>query len=393
MGHLPEVFTVNPVSLQRLWLWSSNVKKFFEGISISQIIAGSLAAITSFFLAGKIGIAGSTIGAAASYIISTVAGKVYQNVLKASGEKLQAASPLDDSPGKPEDAAPDKAGQTEETEQAEQPEPTDDTRVLSDTQTSTDTGSQDAASSQGAADVEDTADMASADQPRTIASSGTLPSDKEGKVQTFAQVRHHNVKHMAIIVSLISGLVGVAITAGVVMLFTQGKGTDTVVRDMTGKSSVVETPDDGTDQNRQDAGTQDPGNYGTDNRKSHGDDTDSQYDSEDSTEQNSTGTDSGAGSDSGTSSNSGSTGSSTSGNSSSSGSSTGQNGGSGSTGSSGSSTSGNSSSPNGSGSSGSSTNSGSTGTGGGTGSSTSGTDSGTSGSTGTSDSSGSAGSN
>ena len=95
--------TLSVFSLYR-WLWSSIVKKFFEGISISQIIAGSLAAVTSFFLAGKIGVAGSTIGAAASYIISTVAGKVYQNVLKASGEKLQAAGTQTDSDKQGEEA-------------------------------------------------------------------------------------------------------------------------------------------------------------------------------------------------------------------------------------------------------------------------------------------------
>ena len=31
-------FTISPVSFQCLWLWSGTVKKFFEGISISQII-------------------------------------------------------------------------------------------------------------------------------------------------------------------------------------------------------------------------------------------------------------------------------------------------------------------------------------------------------------------
>jgi len=54
------------------------VKKFFEGLSISPIVAGALAAVTSFLLASKIGIAGSVIGAAASYIVSAVATNIYQ---------------------------------------------------------------------------------------------------------------------------------------------------------------------------------------------------------------------------------------------------------------------------------------------------------------------------
>ena len=68
------------------------MKKFFEGLSLSSIVAGTLAAVTSFLLASKIGIAGSVIGAAASYIVSAVATKIYQNILTASGEKLQSAS-------------------------------------------------------------------------------------------------------------------------------------------------------------------------------------------------------------------------------------------------------------------------------------------------------------
>ena len=55
-------------------------------------MAGTLAAVTSFLLASKIGIGGSVIGAAASYVVSAVATKIYQNVLTASGEKLQSAS-------------------------------------------------------------------------------------------------------------------------------------------------------------------------------------------------------------------------------------------------------------------------------------------------------------
>ena len=66
------------------------MKKFFEGLSLSSIVAGTLAAVTSFLLASKIGIAGSVIGAAASYVVSTVAANIYKNVLISSSEKLQA---------------------------------------------------------------------------------------------------------------------------------------------------------------------------------------------------------------------------------------------------------------------------------------------------------------
>lgn len=68
--------------------------KFFKGISFSSICAGALAAVTSFLLSAKIGIAGSVIGVAAGSVVSAVATQVYKNVLKASGEKLQQAVPL-----------------------------------------------------------------------------------------------------------------------------------------------------------------------------------------------------------------------------------------------------------------------------------------------------------
>ncbi len=62
-------------------------EEFFKGISFSSIFAGALAAVTSFLLSAKIGIAGSVIGVAAGSIVSAVATQVYKNVLKASGEK------------------------------------------------------------------------------------------------------------------------------------------------------------------------------------------------------------------------------------------------------------------------------------------------------------------
>lgn len=70
------------------------MKNFFKGISFSSISAGALAAVTSFLLSAKIGIAGSVIGVAAGSIVSAVSTQIYKNVLKASGEKIQNAVPF-----------------------------------------------------------------------------------------------------------------------------------------------------------------------------------------------------------------------------------------------------------------------------------------------------------
>ena len=59
------------------------MKNFFKGISFfSSICAGALAAVTSFLLSAKIGIAGSVIGVAAGSVVSAVATQVYKNVFE-----------------------------------------------------------------------------------------------------------------------------------------------------------------------------------------------------------------------------------------------------------------------------------------------------------------------
>ena len=68
------------------------MKNFFKGISFSQLLAGALAAVTSFLLSSKIGIAGSVIGVAVASIVSTAASQLYQNVIDASSKKLQDAA-------------------------------------------------------------------------------------------------------------------------------------------------------------------------------------------------------------------------------------------------------------------------------------------------------------
>lgn len=65
------------------------MKNFFGNIKWSQILAGALAAVTSFLFMNKIGIAGSVIGAAVASIVTALATQVYQDVLKASHDTMQ----------------------------------------------------------------------------------------------------------------------------------------------------------------------------------------------------------------------------------------------------------------------------------------------------------------
>ncbi len=185
-------------------LRSCIVKKFFEGISLSSIVAGTLAAVTSFLLASKIGIGGSVIGAAASYVVSTVATKIYQNVLTASGEKLQSASSSgngitkDAENGDADGGAPRTAGSRTDVRD----EPDTATGVTAD-------------------------DASSTHRPREIVFSRA--NGRTYSVDELRKSRFRASKHTAMIVTLVSGLLAVAVTAGVVMLATQGRGTDNLV--------------------------------------------------------------------------------------------------------------------------------------------------------------------
>ncbi|MEG0323745.1 MAG: hypothetical protein RR547_11880 [Raoultibacter sp.] len=69
------------------------IEGIFDGLSLSQIIAGALAAVTSMLLASQIGIAGSVIGVAVGSIVSAVASQLYKKFLSASADKIRDLSP------------------------------------------------------------------------------------------------------------------------------------------------------------------------------------------------------------------------------------------------------------------------------------------------------------
>ena len=215
-------------------LQSDDVRNFFKGISVSSICAGALAAVTSFLFSAKIGIAGSVIGVAAGSIVSAVATQVYKNVLKASGEKIQNAVPLpsaSDSEKKEDAASSDNATASVGEE----------TRVISST-----------------SDTDETMVLPSSVQPtRNI--SGTEHSQIQQGNQTGARNTGGSRfstwlqgKHAPIVIAVVSALIGVAISAGLILAFTDGKGTDTVVRERivhsytdTGNDSQEQLPSSG----------------------------------------------------------------------------------------------------------------------------------------------------
>ncbi|UQF78573.1 MAG: hypothetical protein M3I19_02475 [Lancefieldella parvula] len=61
-----------------------------KDVSITQILATSLAAVTAFVLSNQIGIAGSIIGVAVGAAASALASQIYQNVIRRSTHKFRA---------------------------------------------------------------------------------------------------------------------------------------------------------------------------------------------------------------------------------------------------------------------------------------------------------------
>ena len=234
------------------------MENFFKGISFSSICAGALAAVTSFLLSAKIGIAGSVIGVAAGSVVSAVATQVYKNVLKASGEKLQQAVPL---PSSSDEASDEPAA--DETQVLGSSTKGDETRII---------GSSPVASDATMVLSADTVAIAPSGSPRVISSgqededaTRTL-GDTDGAGETHVvrdghrglgsagiangksaarsargvQVQHAgrrssnwlHSKYAPAIIAFVSALVGVGVSAGLILAFTGGQGTDTVVRNV-----------------------------------------------------------------------------------------------------------------------------------------------------------------
>lgn len=65
----------------------------FDDLSMAQVVAGALAAVTSMLLASQIGIYGSVIGVGVGSVVSAVASQLYKKFLAASAEKLRELKP------------------------------------------------------------------------------------------------------------------------------------------------------------------------------------------------------------------------------------------------------------------------------------------------------------
>lgn len=229
------------------------MKNFFKGISFSSICAGALAAVTSFLLSAKIGIAGSVIGVAAGSVVSAVATQVYKNVLKVSGEKIQQAVPLPSS----SDAAADETQVLGSSTKGDEtriigssPVALDATMVSSDDATAVAPSISTRVISSEQEDEDATrvlSDIAGAGEisvfpngHRGVGSASIARGKSTARSARDVQVQHAgwrssnwlHSKYVPAIIAFVSALVGVGVSAGLILAFTGGQGTDTVVRNV-----------------------------------------------------------------------------------------------------------------------------------------------------------------
>lgn len=236
------------------------MKNFFKGISFTQVLAGSLAAVTSFLLASKIGIAGSVIGVAIGSIVSAVASQLYQNVIHASSRKLAEANPKNlnnsDSAG-----TSDAAGYANDSKQYKDNVQTlnmhpvynvevrnagykvagDDARMAYSRQNGEVNSGRTISSEAKDPELENTRllelsalreqreedmELSEGDLSQPVPLSEAIRDSKYANASNLD--RRKNSYAATIAIAVISALVAVVATAGIVLLFTQGKGTDNI---------------------------------------------------------------------------------------------------------------------------------------------------------------------
>ena len=236
------------------------MKNFFKGISFTQVLAGSLAAVTAFLLSSKIGIAGSVIGVAMGSIVSAVASQLYQNVIHASSKKIQSSSALksgssryeeddtkvvnnarfialeDDMPKEYE--VYNNMGDSSKEKQAR--------RVVA--MASNANAAGDSSNSQNAKlgkspalSAESTSVMELSSLRKLKEEDNALSEGDEDSILTLNDAKRAlggrsdyanseaKYKKLTIVIAILSALAAVLLTAGIVLLFTQGKGTDNLV--------------------------------------------------------------------------------------------------------------------------------------------------------------------
>lgn len=212
---------------------SFTAKSLFEGLSGAQLTAGALAAVTSMLLSAQIGIAGSVIGVAVGSVVSTVASQVYKRFLEQSATKLRGMRDLDEESstggvGDAEgleglEAVPFGTGEDDTASTEEEDVRADGPKAGQAEQTEFAGGSMRAVDQLASGRA-----IAGGVPGRATATPHLGDKSLAGDItaQHVREKREHDkrMQRGAIAVSIVSALVAVAVSAGFVMLTTQGQG-------------------------------------------------------------------------------------------------------------------------------------------------------------------------
>ncbi len=261
--------------------------RLFDDLSVAQVVAGALAAVTSMLLASQIGIYGSVIGVGVGSVVSAVASQLYKKFFTASAEKLRELKPGETGYVPPAKGASDFAG-------AEGPDP------------SGRTAARHAAGSAGR-----TATLPQAE--KTARLSRTPRADDAGlrddpTVQRARERREHRKKlqRRVVAVSIASAIVAVALSALVIDLVTTGQGVGAKTQPLIPSSSQAQKSDSSGSGDASD----EPADKGTSSGSNDSSTTDPSKDTAPNGSSGSSGDNSSSGGDQGASGGSGSSGSS-----------------------------------------------------------------------------------
>lgn len=257
----------------------------FDDLSFAQVIAGALAAVTSMLLASQIGIYGSVIGVGVGSVVSAVASQLYKKFLQRSADKLRDLHPGETLAMGAKDGAGEGAGAKGDTAQ----------------------GSRDGATAR--LDASETTALPTA-SPRSRSRTprvddASLDGDDVVRRARAERQRKKKFKRGVVIVSIVSALLAVAVSAFVIDFVSAGQGVGTKTEPILPSRS--QSVDDAPAASSNKDASSGSSSSGTKDDASKDSSKDQNKDS--SGDQGSSGSGSGSGTDSGSSSGSGSSGS------------------------------------------------------------------------------------
>ena len=180
----------------------------FDDLSVAQVAAGALAAVTSMLLASQIGIYGSVIGVGVGSVVSAVASQLYKKFLQRSADKLRDLAPGEVLPAMKAGKGGREGGAAAGVDAA--------------SVTGEDAGKTSALSDDGRTAVLKTEPVEVGRTPRLR--DAAQEGDVTARRALAQRDRKKRVKRGALVVSVVSALAAVAVSAVVIYAVSAGEG-------------------------------------------------------------------------------------------------------------------------------------------------------------------------